>query len=87
MSNKQEEVYESLYNALNLMVAATWAERGVREAAGHKAKMSDKAWAKEHSIVRYGMGRRMGHTTMAVRLAKEIAERGVGQALVPDLLC
>jgi hypothetical protein len=43
------------------------------EVLGHRREGQSLFWAKEFRTVRFGVGRRMGHTTMAHRLAKELA--------------
>ncbi len=60
----------ALYDALKLMVEATL-RRSPLLSLSHSG-LSPKAWLKEHRTVRFGLGRRMGHTGMGLRLCAEL---------------
>jgi len=70
-----ESFHESLYASLKTMVEATIEFSNQPEVLAQKSHMDALSWTKEFRTVRFGVGRRMGHTTMGLRLAEEMFPR------------
>ena len=68
MSNSAN--YSTLYTALKTTVKLM-KDRDLTKQRWLHFHDGPLAWAKEHRTVRFSVGRRMGHTTMAFELAKE----------------
>ena len=65
------QTQEALYQALKTMVQATIEHS--KELAKDLGEFPRISWVKEYRIVKFGVGRRMGHSTMAMRLCREMA--------------
>lgn len=65
--------HEALYGALRVAVVATIDHSASPQAQAYYRDSGAERWSEEFRTVRFGVGRRMGHTTMAFRLAMELA--------------